>query len=1371
MSGIFGVITFFPSLNPSFNLTPQLLTDLLDQNRTTQVAQVAGPLPSSLGWYTVPDTKISTVCAATNGFPSTSPSGNCNNVTVAWNGAIFDTLRNRLVVFGGGHGDYYGNELYTVSLETLSVARLTDPAIPVAGVGECPQALAGGTQPNSVHTYDGIEYIESLDKMYLIGGAKARCGNFTNNTWHFDFATNLWEVVVATGTIPASTTFATAYDPNTERVIVYDRTHVFTYSPTTSTYVRRSPYNFRNIYQNAVIDPVHQKFVSIGRNEAWIVDISSTTNWAISALVTTGGDSIISADYPGLDFDPVTETIVGWAGGDTVYSLDLDTNEWTSHTYTGGPGAAFAQGTHGRWRYSPTNDVFIYLGAVSSDVSVFRLNPTTTPDETDPTISVTNPTNNSTSSATTSITVDAADNIAVVGVQFYLDGAVLGDEDVASPFTYDWDTTSVVDGSYTLTARARDAAGNTATSSAIVTVVDNDVALVPIPVGTLIHDGPATPEQLALYLPVTGSLSQTATTSVRYREVGDVSWTTGHPLYRIQPNLSNTPPVGTVDDAFAWTIIDLTPDTSYEIEVTVASGTQSEVRTATMTTRDLPPAAGAPNKTIAAGSSQSAIQTVLNSLVPGDVLEIADGTYNITTLQLSVSGATDTPIYIRGQSREGTILRATSSPRAIQLLASGYLVIENLTLEGSNVDSGTSATARGIDFWNGAPPQRQVTIRNVTLDGFDRGILTNQSAVQLLVYDNTLIGNNEWTTAFIDTNLTWNDDGINAAGYGNAVFNNTLQGFGDCLAAAVSGYVSSGVHFYRNDIRSTGDDFFEADYGHRNITFYDNRVHNSATTLSLDPLYGGPLLFARNISINTTRSPFKFNNTNSGFFLYNNTIIKSRSTAGSHASYGWLQNNNGALNSWGFRNNIYLYHATGSVFLMSATGHNPVDFTHNSWYPDGAMQWPTGGSFASLALVTAGLSPTSPVFSGITQRHYEDNVTVQNPWVTPVTLGATYATEVTDTYRPTLADGTAPKNSGVVIAGITDGYSGALPDRGAVIAGRTLASLGDRTNVVDPDPDPDPEPEPEPDPEPDPIPVPSGTTTVIERIRSSSISTRLPQKRLDVLRRPVQNTPPGVQGTSPSPQKNISPRNISGSTGDTQPAQGAQNSIAESIRRIPLRDYQFSIRDYATVQTRGESVRKIQQALNALGFTVATEGPGSKGNETDFFGPATERALKAFQKRYNIVTTGSPTETGFGALGPATREAINKLIPNTVTETQNTETSVQTDSTASDITSGGNSTPSTERFPRQMEAGMRGEDVRQLQIFLNSHGFPIAESGSGSPGNESEFFGEATRQALIRFQETYREDILVPANMETAIGFFGPSTIRKINQILNAETR
>ena len=71
------------------------------------------------------------------------------------------------------------------------------------------------------------------------------------------------------------------------------------------------------------------------------------------------------------------------------------------------------------------------------------------------------------------VTADASDNIGVAGVQFLVDGVNAGVEDAAPPYALAWDTRTVSNGAHTLTARARDAAGNSTLSAAVPVNVAN----------------------------------------------------------------------------------------------------------------------------------------------------------------------------------------------------------------------------------------------------------------------------------------------------------------------------------------------------------------------------------------------------------------------------------------------------------------------------------------------------------------------------------------------------------------------------------------------------------------------------------------------------------------------------------------------------------------------------------------------------------------------------------------------------------------------------------------------------------------------------------------------------------------------------------
>lgn len=538
-----------------------------------------------------------------------------------------------------------------------------------------------------------------------------------------------------------------------------------------------------------------------------------------------------------------------------------------------------------------------------------------------------------------------------------------------------------------------------------------------------------------MYLPTTRSFSFATTVGVRFRRNGETAWTQAHPLLRIRPDYSLTGPAAVVD-AFAGTIFDLVPGTAYNVEVTVQEpGQAPQVATQTFTTRALPAAAGAANKT----ATPANVAAQLASLNPGDVLQLADGLYDNLNLFLSRSGTASNPIVIRGASQAGVVIRDVDT--CLQVRNASHVVVENLTLQGSGVNSGTAASSRGVVFFDGNAGQTNVTFRDLVVSGVDMGIVAYDRIVGVLVYRCRLVGNNPWTQAEIETNATWNDDGIRLPGEGNGAWNNTLEGFGDCFAVT-SGVFSAAVHFWRNLVKMTGDDAFEADYGTRNLGFYDNHVTNCGTLMSVDPVYGGPLYCFRNVAINTMRGPYKLNNTNSGFLIYNNTVVRTEG----RTSWGWVQNNDGVLRGYSYRNNIVVYRGTsGQTLAFEAEGNSPVDFTHNAWFPNGQVWWTTSGaSYATMAQAIngAGQTATAPLFGGSTRRHQFDVLTTSDPFTPSVALGATHLVRVTTTQVPALAAGAAMRNAGVAIPNITDGFSGAAPDMGAIISGRAAVVYG-----------------------------------------------------------------------------------------------------------------------------------------------------------------------------------------------------------------------------------------------------------------------------------------------------------------------------------------
>lgn len=455
----------------------------------TTLASGGGGIPNTLGWYQIPNTQLASVCPPASQFPNIGGSTGCTSLVGDWSGGAADTTRNRLIIWGGGHGNYFGNEVYALNLTAnpITLTRLTDPTNLSAGYSGCSDAYPDG-KPASRHTYDLLSYSPNTDTMVDFAGALSVCGSLGTHIFQLNLSTLAWTDSQNGAWNNNIAPWASAYDPNSGLIYFSDGPDLFRYNPSTNVLTNVGGISaLRNTLalSSLVVDPGHKYLFLMGGSGGgntggnlyrWDISGNPPYNNPVDLLATaTGCTTWLSTPStndapvgPGVQWYPVRNVIALWNGGDSVGLYDPVTNSCSSVTFSGGPGPQQQTGTFGRFSYFPALRVFAVVNSATQNAYTIRI------DSPPPTVSITSPV----SGATVSATVIAAANadVGVTSVQFLLDGANLGTPMTTPPYTYTWDTTSTTNGSHTLSAQARDAAGNVGTSVPVSVTVSNSAS-------------------------------------------------------------------------------------------------------------------------------------------------------------------------------------------------------------------------------------------------------------------------------------------------------------------------------------------------------------------------------------------------------------------------------------------------------------------------------------------------------------------------------------------------------------------------------------------------------------------------------------------------------------------------------------------------------------------------------------------------------------------------------------------------------------------------------------------------------------------------------------------------------------------------------
>ncbi len=341
-------------------------------------------------WYEVPNSEMRQVEAKGADYPgiwgnhpddptprkSNFPSG---QGVFLWSGAVFDDYRNRLVLWGGGHNSYYGNELYAFDLTSLNWERVTNPSPPTYD-DICVAVLSDGN-PNSRHTYYNLAYIPTTDKFFSTPAGTTSCeaSGLDFNTWSFDFDSKDWlnlapatelngngKAVQPPGWAPT----AAAYNPLDNKVYSVGPEGLFAYDVVANRWDKLNSSGLGGD-RGVAVDEKRELLVVVGRGEVVVYDLANQ-NYTPQFWDTVGDE-----DYnfnnnfrPGVNYDPVADRIVVWDGG-AVRALNMDTRRWDDLAVA--PQVRHFTGTYGRFRYSRRENAYVLVNDATENVLIYKL--------------------------------------------------------------------------------------------------------------------------------------------------------------------------------------------------------------------------------------------------------------------------------------------------------------------------------------------------------------------------------------------------------------------------------------------------------------------------------------------------------------------------------------------------------------------------------------------------------------------------------------------------------------------------------------------------------------------------------------------------------------------------------------------------------------------------------------------------------------------------------------------------------------------------------------------------------------------------------------------------------------------------------------
>jgi len=291
---------------------------------------------------------------------------------MAYSGGVFDSEHNVFLVFGGGHADYWGNEVCAFNLKTLTWKKMYQPDAAARytndNIDNQKGKLKDSDKPYTRHSYQMLAFVPSVKKMFIWSGCGPGWGRIAptcpspRDAWYYDYAANKWELLTTGG--PGGYGGGTCFDSKRNCIWALPGTSwpkLWKFDVKTGKWSRHAmkPESSAGVHLNLVYNAKRDViFAGIGNDgkRSYLIHPNTIKVEKVDTRRYTPGG------YGGLALLPDQDAAVSLKNGPTMGVFDFGGKRWLPLPPLEGTPKLMGYAVYGRFDYSPVDKAVVFVG-------------------------------------------------------------------------------------------------------------------------------------------------------------------------------------------------------------------------------------------------------------------------------------------------------------------------------------------------------------------------------------------------------------------------------------------------------------------------------------------------------------------------------------------------------------------------------------------------------------------------------------------------------------------------------------------------------------------------------------------------------------------------------------------------------------------------------------------------------------------------------------------------------------------------------------------------------------------------------------------------------------------------------------------------